>query len=222
MNMRPPPSNASEKELDEAIAVLIASTRSKKRPFPLTQIARKLKLSIAMLGSYAAVAERIGLSDKMLRQFSAVTQLSKAVQKLFERRVLDSVDAAVHLAKIPVGSQKLVAEALAAGQIDTSDVRAIAELSKSVNGSMKDLLERVKRSKTQKEYIAEFVIRGGHDETSLLRAFRKQLTRDEILRVEVHGALGRLVLTHKGKETLWRIAKGCGTPVTHIIQKLIS
>src|SRR5688572_6310318 len=114
MKSRPSAGKANEKELNEAIAVLIASTRSKKRPFPLTEIARKLELAVATLGSHAAVAERIGLSAKMLKQFSAVTQLSKEVQKLFERRVLDSVDAAAHLAKISTGNQKVVAEALAA------------------------------------------------------------------------------------------------------------
>ncbi len=217
-----PAARVTEDTLNEALAALIASTRSKKRPLPLTAIARKLEVAVAGLGSYGAVAERIGLSAKMLKQFSCVTELTRSVQKLFESRVLDSVDAAAHLAKLPAAEQKTIAAALASSEIDTSDVRAVVELRQRKGGSISDILRSVRESKTQQEYIAEFVIRGNRTHTAMLKAFQKHIPRDEILRLEIHGALGRLVLSRKGKDALARTAKELDTPVAHIVQTILS
>lgn len=95
--------------LREALAVLISCTRNKKRPLPLTEIAKWLQVAREKLGSYAAVANRIGLSPQMLRQFSYVQRLAEPVQRLFETRRLDSVDAVAHLAMLSPSDQKEVA-----------------------------------------------------------------------------------------------------------------
>jgi hypothetical protein len=212
-----------DKELKEALAVLISSTRSKKRPLPLTEIARWLEIAVTNLGSYTAVADRIGLSSKMLKQFSSVQRLAKPVQKLFELRKLDSVDAAAHLAMLPATEQETLSKALAAGEIDTSDVRAVVQLRQTKEQSpIKNLLQNVQESKTKQEYIAEFVIRGSHDRDSMLTEFQKHIPKNEIIRLEIQGAIGRLVLTRKGKQALLQTAKKLGIPVKHTIPKILS
>src|SRR5437867_2915361 len=121
-------SQQEKDEMEEALAVLISSTRSRSRPLPLTEVARWLEIALRKLGGYSAVADRIGLSPKMLRQFSYVGRLSKRVQRLFRKRRLDSVDAAAHLAMLPPKEQEIAAEALASREIDTIDLRAAIRL----------------------------------------------------------------------------------------------
>lgn len=217
-------SNAkTEEEVRKALAILISSTRNKSRPLPLTEVARWLDIAVRRLGSYAAVADRIDLSPKMLKQFSCVQRLAKPVQELFRNRRLDSVDAAVHLAMLPTNDQGIIAGALAAGEIDTADVRAAVQLRQdSGDDSMQSIMRRVKESKTKQEYIAEFVVRGAHDRQSMLVEFQKHIPQHEILRLEVHGALGRLVLTRKGKQALARAARTLGTNVKRVIPAILS
>ena len=213
----------TDKKLEEALAVLISSTRSKKRPLPLTEIASWLEIAVVKLGSYAAVADRIGLSATMLKQFSSVARLAKPVQKLFESRKPESVDAAAHLAMLPAKEQETISEALAAGEIDTSDVRAVIQLRQTRGKEpIKTLLRSVQESKTKQEYIAEFIVRGSQDHQSMLTAFQKYIPANQILRLELQGAVGRLVLTRKGKQALLRAAHILETPAKHAIAKILS
>ena len=64
----------------------------------MTEIARWLEVAVGKLGTYKAVGARIGLSAKMLRQFSAVNALAPKVRDLVASRKIDSVDAVSHLA----------------------------------------------------------------------------------------------------------------------------
>jgi len=188
----------------------------------LTDVARWLEIAAAKLGSYSAVANRIDISPKMLRQFSYVHRLSKPVQKLFERRELDSVDALAHLAMLPAADQGPVARALASRHIDTSDVRAVVELrDKDRDRPVGDLIERVKSSKTTKEYVVEFVIRGSRDRETLEAAIRRYIPQTEIIRLEVNGIIGRLVLTQQGKEALAKAARALRSTLKTVIPAIL-
>lgn len=214
--------DSGNREAQEALAVLIANTRRTNRALPLTDLARWLSIAVRKLGNYPAVADRIGLSPHMLRQFSAITRLNPKAQALFSTRKLDSVDAAVHLAMLPAREQVTMAEALVTGDIDTKDLRAAIRLRKvGTPGAITTLLSRVKRSKTQREFVAEFVVRGNHDRESILAAFRPHIQPDSILRVEINGRLGRVVFDLKGKQALAKTAKKLNVPVKHVIPAIL-
>jgi hypothetical protein len=217
------PSQRNDDRLKEALAVLISSTHNRRRPLPLTEVARWLSVAVKKLGSYSAVGERIGLSSKMLRQFGYTRRLSRPVQRLFEMRKLDSVDAATHLAMLPQNEQLAIASALVSGEIDTSDIRAVTQLRKSLgrSPSVNSLLERVKRSKTKQEYVLEFVVRGSCDRRSIAKAFRNILPESEIVRLEITGALGRLVLTQDGRTSLAKTARALGVPLKRAIPSIL-
>jgi hypothetical protein len=209
-------------ELEEAFAVLISSTRNKKRPFPLTHVAKWLEVAVAKLGSYSAVAHRIGISPKMLRQFSYVRRLAKPVQKLFELRKLDSVDALAHLAMLRSTDQRSVAHALASGHIDTIDVRAVVELREDDRfRPIHDLIEQVETSKTKKEYVVEFIIRGNRNTDAVRAAITRHIPEKEIVRLEINGIMGRLVLTPKGKESLGKAAKKLVTSLQSVMPAIL-
>jgi hypothetical protein len=154
----------------------------------------------------------------MLRQFSNVENLSGPVKKLFENRAIDSVDAATHLAMLPSPEQRVVAERLASGKIDTSDIRAVIQLRRTQPiEPIRSLINRVIESKTTREYVAEFVVRGARTKASILASFRKYIPASDIIRLELVGSLGRLVLTQKGKQTLAHCARAFGIPLKHVI-----
>jgi hypothetical protein len=214
------PSN--DDELKEALAVLISCTRSRRRPLPLTEIVNWLDIAVSKLGSYSAVGERIGLSGKMLRQFAAVKELTPSVQDLFAERRLDSVDAAVHLAMLSRHDQEVVAKALASQIIRTIDVRAIIQLRQLEKSEPIDsLIRRTVDSKTKQEFIAEFVVRGGRSRGDLIRAFEAYIPSQDIVRLELQGALGRLVLTDAGKRSLAKAAEALGVSMQRVIPAII-
>jgi hypothetical protein len=214
--------NDDDAQLKEALAALISSTRSKRRPLPMTEIARWIDIAVEKLGTYPAVGARIGLSAKMLRQFSAVNELEPKVKELVASRKIDSVDAVAHLAMLPKPDQLVVATALAEKSIQTADVRGIVQLRQfEPELAAVSLLKRVIDSKTKREYVAEFVIRGGRTEKELLRKFGSYIPAKEIVRLETEGALGRLVLTDKGKRALSRAASDLGTSVSDVIPAIL-
>jgi hypothetical protein len=210
--------DGDDEQLKEALAVLISSTRSKRRPLPMTEIARWLEVAVGKLGSYKAVGARIGLSAKMLRQFSAVNALAPKVRDLVASRKIDSVDAVAHLAILSKSDQWVIATALAEKTIQTADVRGVVQLRQlEPNLPIEGLLRRIIESKTKHEYVAEFVIRGGRTEKELLRTFEAYIPSEHIIRLETDGALGRLVLSDKGKRALTRAASDLGTSLSEVI-----
>lgn len=219
---KPLSSPHDDDQLKEALAVLISCTRNKKRPLPLTEVAMWLELAVSRLGSYAAVADRIGLSSKMLRQFAYIRRLSAPVQKLFKTRRLDSVDAAVHLSALNARDQLIMAQALASGEIDTGDTRAVIQLWRTEQSSpIVELIKRVRESKTRREFVAEFVVRGDGSRRRILGAFEKYIPASEIAQLELRGALGRLVLTGKGKQSLAKAARTLSVPLKRVIPYIL-
>lgn len=209
-------------QLEEALAALISCTHRKTRPLSLTEIAKWLDTAVEKLGSIRAVADRIGVSAKMLAQFSHVNKLSPSVQGLFEKRKLDSVDATTQLAMLPEHEQQTVANAMIAGHIDTIDLRAVVELRRAEdNSSIAILLQRVSASKPKKEYVAEFVIRGDPSEAHIRKQFTRYIPDSEILSLEIKGTLGKMVLSPKGKNALANTAKKLQTPLKRIIPSIL-
>lgn len=214
--------NGDDAQLKEAIAVLISSTRSRRRPVPITEIARWLEVAVEKLGSYPAVGARIGLSAKMLRQFAAVKNLEPKVKELIASRRIDSVDAVAHLAMLSKPDQWVVANSLADKAIQTADVRGIVQLRQlEPDLPIATLLNRIIDSKTRHEYAAEFVIRGGRTRGELLSAFGAYIAPDHIIRLEIEGALGRLILSAEGKRALSKAASDLGLSLSDVIPAIL-
>jgi hypothetical protein len=223
MQISSPDHRSDDSALKRALAALIAGTRTTKRPCSLIEVAKWLEVAREGLGSYATIADRIGISEKMLRQFSYVGRLTEDVKHLFDTRRLDSVDAATHLAMLPAGDQVVVAHDLAEKLIDTADVRAVVQLRKAgAKQGIKSLLARVRRSKTKKHFIAEFVIRGDGSRDRVLKAFGTYIEPREIVDLQVDGVLGRITLTDEGRRQLRSTARAMGVPLKHTIPEILS
>jgi hypothetical protein len=212
----------SEKNLANALAILISSTRSKKRNKSLVEIADWIAFAVRQLGSMAAVGDRIGLSSQMLRQFESVNRLPAKVRTMFSERLLDSVDAAAHLAMLPPKDQLPVAQLLSEKRLDTSDVRAIHQLRKAgASETIGELIQKVETSKTRQEYIVEFIIRGSQDPMSVRSAIHRYFPSDQVIGLELEGATGRMILSKQGRSTLSSIARSKKVPLKSVMNAIL-
>lgn len=209
--------------INEALAILISSTKTKKRPVSLVDISKWLVVAVNKLGGYKEVADRLGLSTKMLRQFALVTHLQPEVQQLFKSRALDSIDAVVHLLLLSNKEQVIVANVLADKKIDTKDLRAIVQVRKGNSKvPINKIIDEIIKTKTRKNYVVEFIIREGDNYTRLMKKLKRYISPNEIIRLEIEGSFGRLILTKNGKQELYRIAKNLNTRFQNVMPAILS
>jgi hypothetical protein len=132
------------------------------------------------------------------------------------------VDAAAHLAMLVGNDQVVLGRALASGEIDTNDLRAVVQLRKAgESDEIRKIFNRVKRRKPAQEYVAEFQVRAELTRKAMLDAFRKYIPENEILRLELDGTLGRLVVTEKGKQALTSTARVLRVPLRRVIPDIL-
>lgn len=210
-------SPSPNRELDRALAMLISSTKRKRRALPLTDISAALSIARRYLGSTAAVARSIGLSGKMLGQFSRIEDLEPDARTLVANRTIDSVDAVVQLAQLSPSEQRIVAKAVALKELDTKDVRAVVEMRKSaVNKNLSQIIESVRSTKTQRHYVIEFIVRGGVNEDLIRQRLHHFISAANIIEVLVQGTAGRITFDHTGYSAFKKEAKKRGVTVQQL------
>lgn len=137
---------------DAALAILFANTKRKKRKEDLVTIAKSCAYLVDLYKSRRAVAEKIGLSTEMIRQFLAVLKLPKEVQRLFAKRKIDSFDAAKELAALKDPKLQLIASKAIADSL-TKDVRDIKRLIKEARVSVAEAKKVVSDAKPEELHI---------------------------------------------------------------------
>lgn len=212
------------RSVDEALAALIASTRRVRRRLSLLEVADWLEVARQGLGSLRAVAERIGLSEEMVRQFATVQDLSPRVKKLVAERKIDSVDIAHRLSKLARSEQHVVARARVAGELNSDDVRAVVALRRSAPRlDIQRVIQRVKKSRNIREYLAYFPVPGGARNVRSLRArFGRVVGSENIRSLSIEGALGTLAVNSQGKRRLAEAAKREGLTKRKLIHQIVS
>jgi hypothetical protein len=207
---------------DEALALLLSSTLRKKRPSSLAAVADAIMTASAHLGSLGAVSDRVGISAKMLAQFLRVRDLIPETQRLVERRLIDSVDAVAHLARLTAIDQLPVARAFAEKCISTSDVRGIVDLRKRLpNVGIDELIAMIRSSKTAKEYVFEFIVRGGDSPEILKQRLSVHLPNSHTRDLSVDASKGRLTVDEDGYKILREMASRNKIPLKSILPVLL-
>lgn len=119
------------KRLNEvnALAIVFGNTRRKKRKENLVTIAKACEYLVKLYGSQKAVAEKVGLSAEMIRQFLSILKLPPEVQDLISKRKIDSVDAARQLVALE-DAKKQIAVARKITNILSKDARDIHRIVK--------------------------------------------------------------------------------------------
>ena len=121
-------------ELDEesALAILFANTKRKKRSENLLTVAQSCEYLVKLYGSQKAVAEKIGLSTEMIRQFLSVLKLPKEVQKLVSDRQIDRIDIVKEISALKDPKTQIEAAKSFINPL-SKDVRDIKRLVKDAN-----------------------------------------------------------------------------------------
>jgi len=142
------------RKMDEnyALAVVFANIRRKKRTDDLMTIAESFEYLVNLYGSQKAVAEKVGLSSEMIRQFLALLKLPKEVQTMFSRRQIDSVDTAKELLALK-DSTKQIRTAKALAESLSKDTRDIKRLVKGADVPVEEAKKTVLNAKPKRFHI---------------------------------------------------------------------
>jgi len=137
-------------KLDEisALQIVFANIRRKKRKENLVNIARAFEYLVKNYGSLKAVAEKVGLSTEMIRQFLSVLKLPVEVQDLFLKREIDSVDAAKELAVLQ-SKHKQIRMAKKIAGVTSDDARDIKRIVKSGSIPIDEAIRSILQAKEE-------------------------------------------------------------------------
>lgn len=215
--------NYTLKEVETALAALIASTRRVNRKLNLGEVGKMLGIACEGLGSLNKVADTIGLSTQMLREFSRYEKLESDVKKLIDEGKIQSVDIMVRISRLPTADQLAVAKAVGRGILTSDDVRAIVSLRKALpQETITKVIDRVITSRNIKEYVIEFLIPEGEKSTKIKERFKKLLGNERIVSFVGKNGIGTMILNVDGKNRLQDIAKKKRLTKRSLINKVIS
>jgi len=200
----------TQRDVDDAIAAIIASTKRKKRKLDPLQVSEKLLIAREALGGMRELSETVGLSPEMIRQILSVRKCAPAVKQLVHQGRLTSFDILHRLSKLSHSDQNVVAKAVVKGYFNSNDVRVLVGLRRSSpDARIGDLVERVQRSRNIKHYVAYFAVPKAQD---IVRKLRERLSgllgEDNLISITINDQLAELVMNRKGKDRLQKHAKG--------------
>jgi hypothetical protein len=213
----------SQSEVEDALAGLIASTKRIHRKLNLLQIAKKIEIARKGLGNLKNVSEAIGLSTEMLRQFSRVTKLAPKARRLVAKGVIQRVDIADRISRLPTADQFPVAQAVAHGGLNTDDVRAIITFRKDQPKlPISEVISRVTSSRNIREYVVQFRAPTEGEMKNIEGRFSKLIGQGGIRSVNAEKGVGTLLLNKDGKNRLELIARRKGLTKRGLVEKVIS
>lgn len=211
-----------QQDSDRAIANLIASTRTKKRSVSLFEFYGWLNGAIKELGNIQAVADRISISTRMLKQFLVIDKLDKSVINHVKTRELDSVDALNYLASFSHKDQRLLLPLLLEKKLPSKDLRSVHQ-QRSVlpHATIQELIDRVKSGKSRRIYELQFVLRGGLAKGKISDCLGEITGRKNIEAIEFNGPIGKIVLTKEGLVLLREYGHANGIPFKKVLSHLL-
>ena len=214
----------SQRELDDALVAIIASTKRKKRKLNPLQVSEKIQIALDGLESLSKVAERTKMSTEMLRQIHSVRNCSEQVKELVRERKLESYDILHRISKLPAPNQVTVAKAVIAGELNSEDVRAIVSFYRDFFAgiSIGRAIERIKSSRNIKQYVVYFELESKNIKFGVLRSrFEKIFGKGNIVSLREDDGIGELVLTVEGRKRLEEAAKSKRMRKRKFIQKIV-
>ena len=147
----------------EALALIVTNTgqpdkpRQARRPHSIIEVAKAIRVAEAHLGSLAALAQRIGISQEMIRRFLAAEKLHPKAKVLVRKRAIDSVDQVRSLAALPRTDQPVAADAITDGRLKWADLRALVPFRRrNPDADINLLIDRVARSSDIRVYVVTF------------------------------------------------------------------
>ncbi len=158
------PTGASPLSEDEALAIIAAGLRRRRRQLDLVTIAQSIRYLTKLYDSKRSVAERAQVSVNMLDKFLAIWKLTPEVRELSRNRDIDRVMDVFWLSKVrDEEKQRELAEVIAGDGLKTQEVRDIVRILRDSPGAeVSEIVDRVKdsRPETQRVYAVVMPLRG--------------------------------------------------------------
>ncbi len=141
-------------ELDEntALAIIFSNIRRKKRDKDLLTISESFDFLVKLYGSRKAVAEKVGLSPEMVREFLIAVKLPKEIQGLIRERKIDSVDSIREIYTVK-DKKKQITISNRFKNSGTKDFRDINRLMKVAEVPIDDAIDIVSKAKPEGLHI---------------------------------------------------------------------
>ena len=136
----------------KALGIMFSSTKRKNRINDLITIAQSCEYLINLYGSRKKVADILGISTEMIRQFVLPLKLPKLVQDLISDRKIDSIDVIMHLNSLKNPNQQIKAAQMIT-DVSSKDVRDIIKLVKKYNIDIDESINTIIQLKTRSMHI---------------------------------------------------------------------
>jgi len=143
------------KSLDEdtALSIVFSNTKRKKRAVDLITIAESCDYLAQLYGSQKAVAEKVGLSSEMIREFRKLLTLPAEVRDLISSRQIDRLDVAYRISMLEEPTKQIDAARAIADLPSSKDVRDILRLAESGDLPLEESKKMILESKPKGLHI---------------------------------------------------------------------
>jgi len=157
--------------LDEetALAILFTNLKGRKKKDYLST-AKACRFLRKLYGSCAKVAEKVGVSSEIIREFDSLNDLPDEVKQMVSTGII-KLDTGYRISTKIRGKNRQIDIAKAVADVGAFDARAIIEYAqKNPEMSAEEVKSRVLGSKTKKERIHLFVLPLTEDTFQLLKS----------------------------------------------------
>jgi len=114
---------------ETALSLMFTNTKRKRRSVDLVTLAEACRYLVGYYGSQRAVADKLGLSSEMIREFLTVLKLPIEVQEMVSQRKIDRLDIVRELASLTDRNAQIEAARIVAS-CSSKDIRDIKRLVK--------------------------------------------------------------------------------------------
>jgi len=137
---------------EAALAIVFANTKRKKRPDDLITVANTFDYLVRLYGSQKVVAEKVGLSTEMIREFLTTLKLPEEIQKLVSDRRIDGIDIIREISVLKDPSKQIAAAEAFINSL-SKDVRDVKRLVKGANVPIEEAKKVVLEAKPKGLHI---------------------------------------------------------------------
>jgi len=135
-----------------ALAIIFANTKRKNRNLNLLTIAKCFEYLVKLYGSQKAVANKVGLSTEMVREFLIILKLPIKIQKIVSERKIDSIDVVREISIIKYPSKQIAAAHAFINSL-SKDIRDFKRLIKNAELPIEDAMKTVLDTKPKGLHI---------------------------------------------------------------------
>lgn len=148
-----------------ALSIAFANTKRKKRELDLISIAEAFDYLVNLYGSLDIVANKIGISNEMVRKFLLPLNFTDEIKQLIQMRYIDSIDIISEISTIKDKEIQLsICRDLK--NLTSKDVRDIIRKLKESNLSVEDTKNLILKHKNKNIHL--FIIDFNDDEYKMI------------------------------------------------------